>query len=279
LRKTAPGEYSSTQYVEQVDPNLYVDRFDPMSVEHLSLSLQDILELEETGQLPAHEDEDARSILITIVRRALVRLPKVERMVIERYYMQGKTANEIAKGMGLVTEGAANNIRLRAIARFERLFYDEKRKSGVTADYNCCPICDCEHVDAVEERVHFWLDEHQHSLQGLPAELERQFDLRTDQQQIAEHIEYHMISVDDRVEIRPETKEAAEHTFSLSIPLEMKKQLEQIVFPYSVSYRDVVRWALKLGIPELQNIMRMNEQRREVQLQAARFFARVRRSG
>lgn len=273
-------EFTSTDFVENtLGHRIPIKRFDPQSVEHLSLSLHQIMELEEHGEVLTRVEDDADDIIITVVRRALLRLPKIERVVLEKFYTQGHTVNEIATALNLVTGVTANNIRLRAVSHFETLFIEEKRKSGITADYNCCPICDDPNIDALEERIYFWLDQHEHRLRGLVAELERQFGIKITQAKLTEHIEYHMVLSGDSVEMVPGAKKTnvqKMQALNLVIPAELKAKIEQIAFPYNISFSEAVRQALQLGAVELQHLLDHNENLKRVQLESVRLLARIR---
>lgn len=272
-------EFVSTGFVEETHGHkAKIFRFDPSLTEHLSLSIDQIKELDEYGEIITRAESQVDDIIITIIRRVLVRLPSVERAVLEKYYGDGHTVNEIAKEMNFLTGQTVNNVRLRAKSRFEVLFVEEKKKAGITADYNCCPICDDENIDALEERIHFWLDAKDHKLLGLPAQLKRQFGIVTTQGQIAEHIEYHMIVTGDRVEITQEKntdKPEMTATVNLTIPRELKDRIGQIASPYHISYSETVRLALDIGVKEMQRALDINEEKIQVQLGLVKILSRV----
>ena len=82
---------------------------------------------------------------------------------------------------------------------------------------------------------------------------------------------------DDRVEVVPDRQPSQLKmvTTNLNISLEMKKQIEGLAQPFDITYTEAVRWAIELGIPGLQQLLREKEKLKEVQLGSTRLVNRL----
>lgn len=249
-------EFLSTEFIENI------------SIDFLNIGLNAVDDSEKP-------DED----VAVIIKKALLRLPEIQREVIEKYYINGLSINEVAKELELKSD-TANNVRLRAIDNFKKLIIEEKRKLGITADYNLCPMCENEDYDAINEYIHLKLDSQQWQTAGIQVGLLERFKLKVNQESLAEHIKYHLDLGDDMVNstISSEDKKKKPKyapATALVISLELKHRIENLSFPHGVTYTDAVRQALDLGVELLEIQLRDIKKMQKLQFDTVNFLNRV----
>ena len=263
-------EYLSTTLVEDtlgrpIDPSDF-------------LNWDSVLELERTGSEVRVAERKEETISEKIVRRALNRLPRVEREILVQYYLEGKTNDDIARILK-TDEYTVQNYRIRAIGMFQKLLVEEKLETGLTSDYNQCSICSHPDPLAVDMAIHLWLDSHEWKIRGLSSELAKKFSLMDlSAKDIENHIQYHMGIETDRSILSKITGSESLKTVQLNvaIPPNLNTELERMVEEYSVLKPVLVRMSLQYGLRILSHFLSFNEEMFVEQLKLTKLIRRIR---
>ena len=266
--------FVSSSFVEKVSArpiSTTFSRFDPFDSDSFLLNLKRIMKMDFCDDSAEPTEESVAEI---VVRRALDRLPLIEKEVIVRYYFQGEVLSEIGKAIGKVTADI-DTIRLRALERLKSIVVEEKHQLGLTADYNQCIICNHSSRKEIEQFVHVYLDNYGWKKQGLLRQLKKTYSITLSSVDLETHLGFHMV-IPDYSELCDDLREKnSYHQLNVSVSSALIVDIDTLAKAYGVSSAFVVRYALQYGVKWLQVMLPLNDMMFVEQLKLNRIFKKL----
>ena len=233
------------------------------------------------------EDKDGPSIIDLVVRSAIQQLDTIEQEVLMRSMFQGESIGTIADNLGR-SPVSVNNIRIRAIKKLKDMLGDFRSSTGLIDDYNRCVLCSHSLGEKINEFIHVWIDSKDWNLKGLRNAIRREFNVAKETLHVPDvvgHVKFHMnlpgevldVQTRTNLEVRSVKRGKKHFNVNLPIPLDIKREIEQLAYEYNHTNTDMYRWAIRLGVSFLRDMLGMNEKMFKMQLELNRVMHRVNR--
>lgn len=249
------NEFLSTEFIENtLGKKISTDRYNPFDADKFLLSIDDIMKLDENGYIDRENNDQSK--LELVVKRALLRLKKIEREVVVRYYFQGHTLSKIAEELG-DEKGRIYSILTNSVDKLKSLIVEEKHQIGLTADLNQCVLCRSSDAKGINEYIHLWVDsgnmKKKDPLKGIISELYKRYTINDDFtiEDVITHIYYHM-GIDDKSVLGSSDRNRYEQSdtiqTNLALPKELREEIDEISSKYGITKSFIIRMSLSYGL-------------------------------
>ena len=191
-----------------------------------------------------------------LVRRAICKLNVLDRKIVEDYYYQGKTVNQIAQELENSPQFVDRH-RLRALETVKEYLKLEAKVLAIDSSHNNCIICDHEESKKVNQFIIEYLEKSGYRLFGIRKRLMKKFGFNDISIcQVEQHCKHMNHLLDGDKEIKEEN--ATKFHLSFAIPMEMKERADDIAALCGTTYIDILKQAVVEGLDNIERYLVYN---------------------
>lgn len=203
------------------------------------------------------KDRHAFDFADRLVRRAISKLNVLDRKIIEDYYYQGKTVNQIAQELENSPQFVDRH-RLRALELVKEYLKLEAKVLSIDSSHNNCIICDHKQSAEINQFILEYLEKSGYRLFGIRKRLMEKFkfnDIST--YQIQQHCN-HMNQLPEAGNEVVKKEATAKVHLSFSIPVEIKERADDIAALCGTTYIDIMKQAVVEGLDNIERYLVYN---------------------
>lgn len=242
------------------------NRYDPFTDD---LTLEQIIELEQTGSVTDPEEKARIDALSSIIAEAIESLAADEISIIRGLFFQGRSMVELAAQFG-ISEKKLPKLKERAVFRLKQ---ELSERLGMGSQ---CPICTHEKSKVVIEFIDAWVArrEGKSSKQfGLSKAILTRFGIRFSRLVILYHMNGHKnLGGDGTEELSLEAREFT----TVEIPVSIKERMRALAIKTDRTPAEILRHALRVGVPALELLMQLDKEIIKQALSREGFLSRLR---
>lgn len=237
-------------------------RHDPFFKEFNSIS--DLMEFEEKGSLPI---KNINVENLDYVTAAVAALPVMEREFVRIHFFQGISIDEMALRSG-IPRSKLYYLKKKAYGHLKTELQKRLGRPLHTL-FKDCPICTSKHSDETNKFIMVWLKDNNWYFRGILKALKEEFGIYAQSISVVlSHIQFHM-NVDrekvfqklsNRHRSRKEEDDEPLVNLNASVPLPLKKEINDLAQAYGRSTSKIVYLLINIGLKPLRTILEAQEE-------------------